>query len=174
VGGSVTSVTLRTGTNQLHGQIYEFFKNDNLNAAGWSRNTFNVPEPEFKNTTFGFTVDRPVTFESLRRPEQDVLPDHDGFLRERNPQTQLWTVPPRPSARATSRACATDRAARSRFDPLTTAPNAAGTGYTRTPFAGNTIPGARTSAVGAKAISYYPAPNRVSESVDGQNNYFFN
>jgi hypothetical protein len=60
IGGGVTSITLKTGTNQLHGQLYEFLKNDNLNSNGYSANAAGVARPEFKNNTFGFTVDGPV------------------------------------------------------------------------------------------------------------------
>jgi hypothetical protein len=176
IGGGVTSVTLRTGTNQLHGQLYEFFKNDNLNAAGWSRNTFNVPEPEYKNNTFGFTVDGPVYIPKVfdGRNKMFFLISTE-FLRERNPQSQIWTVPTE-AERGGNFSGLRDGQGRAItiYDPLTTTLNAAGTSYTRTPFAGNVIPQGRINAVGSKAMSFYPAPNRVSESPDGQNNYFFN
>ncbi|MBK7926368.1 MAG: TonB-dependent receptor [Bryobacterales bacterium] len=175
VGGGVTSVTLRTGTNQLHGQLYEFFKNDNLAAAGWSRNSFNVPRPEYKNNTFGFTVDGPIYIPKVfdGRNKMFFLISTE-FLRERNPQTQLWTVATQ-AERGGNFSALRDGAGRpvTIYDPLTTTPNAAGTGYTRTPFAGNVIPGARINPVGSKVMNFYPEPNRVSESVDGQNNYLF-
>lgn len=175
VGGGVTSVTLRTGTNQLHGQLYEFLKNDNLAAAGWSRNSFGVPKPEYKNNTFGFTVDGPIYIPKVfdGRNKMFFLITTE-FLRERNPQTQLWTVPTA-AERTGNFSALRDGAGRAItiYDPLTTVANSAGTGYTRQPFAGNVVPGARINAVGSKAMSFYPDPNRVSESVDGQNNYLF-
>jgi hypothetical protein len=175
VGGGVTSVTLRTGTNQLHGQLYEFFKNDNLAAAGWSRNSFNVPRPEYKNNTFGFTVDGPIYIPKVfdGRNKMFFLITTE-FLRERNPQTQLWTVATQ-AERAGNFSALRDGSGRpvTIYDPLSTTPNAAGTGYVRTPFAGNVIPGARINPVGSKVMNFYPEPNRVSESIDGQNNYLF-
>jgi len=44
------------------------------------------------------------------------------------------------------------------YDPLTTRLGAAGQ-YVRTPFAGNLIPADRVDPVGAKMLSYFPAPN---------------
>src|SRR5664279_2931381 len=35
VGGAVVNVVMRSGTNQLHGTVYEFLRNTNLNAVGF-------------------------------------------------------------------------------------------------------------------------------------------
>ena len=37
-GGGVTSFTLKSGTNQIHGSVYEFFRNEKLNANGFFNN----------------------------------------------------------------------------------------------------------------------------------------
>ena len=37
-GGGVTSFTLKSGTNQIHGSVYEFFRNEVLNANGFFNN----------------------------------------------------------------------------------------------------------------------------------------
>lgn len=170
IGGGVTSVTLRTGTNQLHGQLFEFFKNDNLNANGYSRNSVGLKQPEFKNNTFGFTVDGPIYMPKLFDGRNKMFfMISTEFLRERNPQTQLWTVPTENELRGDFSAVV-DNNLRTIgiYDPLTT--TAAGA---RQPFAGNRIPANRLNPVASKAASFYPKPNRVSESPDGQNNYLF-
>ncbi|MCX6590418.1 MAG: TonB-dependent receptor [Acidobacteria bacterium] len=172
-GGGVTSVTLRTGTNRLHGQLFEFFKNDNLNANGYSRNSLGLKQPEFKNNTFGFTVDGPVFIPKVfdGRNKMFFMVSLEG-LRERNPQTQLWTVPTALELGGDfSRTL--DNAGRmiTMYDPTTT--RASGSATIRTPFAGNRIPAQQINPVAAKAASFYPKPNRVSESLDGQNNYLF-
>ncbi len=58
------------------------------------------------------------------------------------------------------------------FDPLTNAANPAG-GFIRQQFPGNVIPRARLNPVATNALGFFPAPNRVSEGPDGQNNYLF-
>lgn len=168
-GGGVTSVNLRAGTNQLHGQLFHFLKNDNLQANGYSRNTVGIKQPEFKNNTFGFTVDGPIFIPKVfdGRNKLFFMVSLES-LNERNPQTQLWTVPTALEAAGNfSRTFTNDGRQVVMYDPLTTAQN------TRTPFAGNVIPPNRINPVAARAVSFYPRPNRVSEGADGQNNYLF-
>jgi hypothetical protein len=173
IGGGVTSITLRTGTNSLHGQLFEFFKNDNLNANGYSRNSIGLKQPEFKNNTFGFTVDGPVYIPKVfdGRNRMFFMVSLEG-LRERNPQTQLWTVPTERELTGDFSQLIDNASRRvTIYDPLTTPTT--GTTFLRTPFSGNVVPRARINPVAARAASFYPKPNRVSESPDGQNNYLF-
>lgn len=174
-GGGVTSIVLRTGTNQLHGQLFEFIKNDNLNSNGYSANAANVRRPEYKNNTFGFTVDGPVVIPKLLNGKNKLFWMLSlESLRERNPQIQLWTVPTAAERRGDySQIVDSQRRSISIYDPLTTRTNPNGAGFIRTPFAGNVIPGGRINPVAAKLMEFYPAANRVSENVDGQNNYLF-
>lgn len=170
LGGGATSINLKTGTNQLHGELYEFLKNDKLQANGYSRNAAGIARPPFKNNTYGFTVEGPVVIPKLfdgRNKLFFVLSLES--LRERNPQTQLWTVPTPDQRQGDFSGLVTN--ARQQIvihDPL-----APLTGGVRTPFAGNRIPQARLNPLAAKTLSYFPAPNRVSEGPDGQNNYVF-
>jgi len=46
-GGGVTSVNLRAGTNQFHGQLFEFLKNDNIQANGYSRNSVGISQEQY-------------------------------------------------------------------------------------------------------------------------------
>ena len=174
-GGGVTSIVLRTGTNQLHGQLYEFFKNDNLNANGYSRNSVGVKQPEYKNNTFGFTVDGPIVIPKLLNGKNKLFWMLSlESLNERNPQVQLWTVPTALERRGDySQVIDNQRRPITIYDPLTTRANPNGAGFIRTPFAGNVIPGGRVNPVAAKLMEFYPAANRVSESLDGLNNYLF-
>ena len=174
-GGGVTSFTLKTGTNRLHGELYEYLKNDNIQANGYSRNSIGLKQPEFKNNTFGFTVDGPVYIPKLFDGRNKLFfMLSNETLSERNPQTQLWTVPTQ-AQRNGDFSGQVDNSNRPilMYDPLTTPNIPSSAGSIRTPFAGNRIPSNRINPVAAKAISFYPAPNRVSESPDGQNNYLF-
>jgi hypothetical protein len=58
-GGLVTFVTKR-GTNTLHGSIYWYHQNDNLNANRWEFNRLAIRKPELKDHRFGFTVGGPI------------------------------------------------------------------------------------------------------------------
>ena len=59
-GGAVVLST-RGGTNNFHGEAYEFFKNDAMNASDWYSNKIGVPKAPFHDNVFGFTFGGPVT-----------------------------------------------------------------------------------------------------------------
>ena len=58
--GGVINVVTKSGTNQLHGTAFEFFRNDNLDAASWDDNRAGLRKPEFKRNQFGFSLGGPV------------------------------------------------------------------------------------------------------------------
>ena len=56
--GAVVNVVTKSGTNELHGSFYEFFRNDVLNARAF---TFSpAPKPGFKQNQFGGTLGGPI------------------------------------------------------------------------------------------------------------------
>jgi len=58
-GGNVNAV-LRSGTNTLHGDAYEFFRNDVLNANEYFHNAAGQPRPPVKQNIFGGSLGGPV------------------------------------------------------------------------------------------------------------------
>jgi len=58
-GGQVNVATL-SGTNRLHGTVYEFFRNDILNANNYFNNLAGVTRPDLRYNDLGFTVGGPV------------------------------------------------------------------------------------------------------------------
>lgn len=58
-GGEIDVVT-RSGTNHFHGGVYEFFRNDVLNANSFINNAANVPRPPLRYNDFGWTLGGPV------------------------------------------------------------------------------------------------------------------
>ncbi len=84
-GGQINALT-KSGTNALHGSLYEFHRNDNLDAP----NYFDLDKPEFKRNQFGGTVGGPLRadrtfffagYEALRerkgRTIRTIVPDAD-------------------------------------------------------------------------------------------------
>lgn len=67
-GGGVINVVSRSGTNELHGSVYEFLRNDNLDAANYrdahrldaSNRFVGKDKPEFKRNQFGFSMGGPI------------------------------------------------------------------------------------------------------------------
>jgi hypothetical protein len=58
-GGNVNAI-LKTGTRELHGDIYEFFRNDALNANEYFHNATGQARPPVKQNLFGVSVGGPV------------------------------------------------------------------------------------------------------------------
>lgn len=82
-GGVVSSVT-RSGTNEFHGSVFEFHRNDNLDA----RNFFDLQGvPEFKRNQFGFSSGGPII-----RNKTFFFGTYEG-LKERLGVTRITTVP---------------------------------------------------------------------------------
>src|SRR6059058_2964796 len=58
-GGNVNAI-LKSGTRELHGDIYEFFRNDVLNANEYFVNRQGQPRPAVKQNIFGGSLGGPV------------------------------------------------------------------------------------------------------------------
>src|SRR6202007_1076674 len=56
--GALVNVVTKSGTNEFHGDVYEFFRNDVLNAHGYS--FVPTPKPPFKQNQFGGTLGGPL------------------------------------------------------------------------------------------------------------------
>jgi carboxypeptidase family protein len=54
--GSTINLVTKSGTNEIHGTVYEFLRNDKLDA----RNTYATSRPEFRRNQFGFSVGGPI------------------------------------------------------------------------------------------------------------------
>lgn len=60
VAGGVVAAVTKSGTNDWHGNAYEFFRNDALNANNFFLNRADVPRPPYKRNQFGATLGGPI------------------------------------------------------------------------------------------------------------------
>src|SRR6202140_2924851 len=60
--GGIVNATIKSGTNAFHGDIWEFFRNDKLNANSWSNNLAYpaLPKANLRWNMFGGTVGGPI------------------------------------------------------------------------------------------------------------------
>jgi len=58
--GGLVEVVSKGGTNGLHGQVFEYFKNDIMNANDWLDNQYGNARQKFHNNDFGFNVGGPI------------------------------------------------------------------------------------------------------------------
>ncbi|HWX54020.1 MAG TPA: TonB-dependent receptor [Verrucomicrobiae bacterium] len=62
--GQIDVVT-KSGTNRFHGDLYEFFRNDALNANNFLTNQAGLPRPPLRYNDFGYTIGGPVIVPGL-------------------------------------------------------------------------------------------------------------
>ena len=152
--GGIIMVNQKYGSNDLHGTLFEFFRNEALNA----RNLFATTgaKPRFRRNQYGFVLGGPV-----QKNKTFFFVDWQG--------TRLDTGVVRTSTVPTS---AQKRGVFTQpiFDPRTTRQTA--TGYVRDPFPANTIPVTMFDAATKAVIDRYPAPNIFSGANEATaNNY---
>jgi carboxypeptidase family protein len=58
--GGIVSVSIKSGTNSYHGDVWEFFRNDVLNANSWSNNFSGTSRDKLRWNMFGGTLGGPV------------------------------------------------------------------------------------------------------------------
>ena len=144
--GAVVSVSLKSGTNQLHGTAYEFLRNEKFDA----KNFFDLPdEPRvpFKRNQFGFSLGGPI-----RKDKTFFFGDYE-WMKIRESDTVNNTIP---TPRMVSGNFSELLPGTNIYDPATY--NASS--RTRQVFPGNVIPRSRFDPIGEKLASFYPAPNK--------------
>jgi len=60
VAGGIVAAVTKSGTDEFHGNLYEFFRNDALNANNFFLNRSGVPRPPYKRNQFGGTLGGPL------------------------------------------------------------------------------------------------------------------
>jgi hypothetical protein len=60
VTGATVNATLKSGTNNLHGNGFEFFRDDSLDANSWSNNRVSAPKQQLRQNIYGGTLGGPI------------------------------------------------------------------------------------------------------------------
>jgi hypothetical protein len=63
--GGIVSATIKSGTNEFHGSVYEFFRNDVLNANKWEANWSGGGKDKMRWNMFGATIGGPIIKDRL-------------------------------------------------------------------------------------------------------------
>ncbi|MBI2686176.1 MAG: TonB-dependent receptor [Acidobacteria bacterium] len=158
--GGFISVISDSGTNLFHGSLYEYFRNEDLNANNFFRNLRGQDRQTDRYNQFGGKLGGPVLLPKLYngRDKSFFFFNYEG-LRRLSPFNNLSSIPD-----AAFRAGDFSRTPVQVFD-------SAG----NTPFPGNRIPASRMDPAAAKVLSLLPAPNRtgIPDAANGRtlNNY---
>jgi hypothetical protein len=160
---SQINISTKPGTNQFHGALFEFLRNDALDARQYDFVGTNPAKNPFKWNQYGFTLAGPVWIPKLFNGRNKVffMSNYEGY-RVRQSTNGLFTAPT-PAMRAGD----LSRFSTQIFDPATkTLVNGVQTG---TVFPGNIIPASRINPVSVKLMQYIPLPNLTTTALN--NNY---
>jgi Carboxypeptidase regulatory-like domain/TonB dependent receptor len=152
--GGVILVSQKSGTNDYHGSLFEFFRNEKLNA----RNLFATtgPKPLFRRNQYGFVFGGPI-----QKQRTFFFADYQGS-RQLVGVVRTSTVP---TSQQRQGVFSTPI-----YDPAST--QQANGSYRRDQFPNNTIPPSRFDSAALKALDRFPLPNVFSRASEATaNNY---
>jgi carboxypeptidase family protein len=138
--GAQVNVVLKSGSNDLHGSIYEFHRNGALDAKNFFAPA-NEPAPQYLRNQFGFSLGGPI-----RKDKTFFFTDYEG-TRGREGITRVTNVP-------TLAERAGDFSGSLFGVPINP--------FTGLPFAGGRIPDFFINSVGRRIAALYPEPNRAT------------
>ncbi len=154
-GGGVVNTTLKSGTNNWHGNIFDFFRNAALDANQFQNNIVGSPKAKHNQHQWGGVVGGPI-----RKDKDFIFFSFEGW-RERIGFPAVASVPAMDLRNGKGFAARGYKI----YDPATThvcnpaTEPCQGSTYIRNRFPGDIIPDNRISPIGRAAINYYPAPN---------------
>ena len=96
--GGIVSVSIKSGTNQIHGNAFEFIRNDQLNANTWTNNFQDAKRPLLRWNMFGGTLGGPVIKDKLF-----IFGDYQGSRYDQPASISAVGVSRQPSGTGTSR-----------------------------------------------------------------------
>ncbi len=85
--GGIVSVSIKSGTNQVHGDVFEFIRNDALNANVWQNNWRGLARPLLRWNEFGGTVGGPIVKNKLF-----IFGDYQGSRYDQPATSSAYSV----------------------------------------------------------------------------------
>jgi hypothetical protein len=194
--GGILDIDLKSGTNQVHGNLFEFLQNTDLNANRWENNLTGTPRNPLKQNQYGGDIGFPIIKNKLF-----MFGDYQGTrLRTAGGVVNnlgyggFYTIPTpamikgdfsRLLGGAVGNINGQTVLANQLFDPTTTicssgcvpgtlsALSGVTPVYTRAPYTNNQLPTSEFDPAAAKIMSLYPAPNQpVRAGNYPQNDYY--
>jgi outer membrane receptor protein involved in Fe transport len=164
--GGVVNMTLRSGTNTLHGSGFTFYRGDALDANSTQNNRNGIPNRDHRFVDGGGVLGGPI-----RQDRTFFMGAYQGF-NENIPFPRTSTVPTDLQRLGDfSQTFTSAGQLITIFDPLTTRPDPSRPGrFIRDPFPGNRIPAARLNPVALALLGSIPAANVAGESSTQANN----
>ena len=170
VGGGVAIYSTKSGSNDFHGDAFEYLQLNTPGFSDFARNPFTEPNgaPLYRQNQFGGSIGGRIIKDKL-------FFFGDAQLNRQSQGGSVKTTVPTALMRAGNLseyyAASSDPLQYQIYDPTTGDPN---TGVGRTPYPGNQIPASQLNPQALAIINYFPAPNYNGDGTTYQNNYVVN
>ncbi|HEX4166164.1 MAG TPA: carboxypeptidase regulatory-like domain-containing protein [Bryobacteraceae bacterium] len=146
--GGITSVSTKAGTNQYHGDAFEFFRNDKLNANEWMNNLTGLPKNPLRWNEFGGSLGGPI-----KKNKLFFFADYQGSRYDQPGVSSQISVLTAQERQGNFSQLLSGSNPTQLYDPYSIGPDGK-----RQPFAGNIIPHNLLSPATLQIINspYYP------------------
>lgn len=163
--GAIVSANIKSGSNQVHGSLWEFVRNEKFDANNFFSNANGVPRQPFKQNQFGFTIGGPVVIPKLYDGHNKtfVFGDYEATRRRTSASSSLLDIPPMDFRRGDF-----SKYNRPIFDPASRRIGPNGTVISN-PFPGNVIPPDRINRSAAAILALLPEPNAGGPGAQARN-----
>lgn len=170
-GEGVVTLVTKSGGQNYHGAVYDFMRNDGLDANSWSSNNSGSPRGKFHRNQFGANIGGPI----WRRHNLFFYGGYEGLRQPETDNSGLQTMPTAAEVSGDfSNSFLSSGAPDIIYNPFSSHLVTAADGsqyYSRDPFPGNKIPSGMIDGVGAKIAALYPAPNHPDAGPNDSNNF---
>ena len=180
-GGGTANLITKSGTNTVHGEVYEFNQVSYLEANQFFYNAHNIPRPIFRYNQYGVQAGGPLWVPKLFDGRNRVfwmfawegLKDSDpaNSPRETGNPVNFATVPTPAERKGDFSGLLNAGSVYTVYDPSSGV--VSGTRVQRSPFPGNVIPASRLDPVALQFLQYFPQPN-VAGYASGFQNFLVN
>ena len=155
-GGAITNIVIKSGTNDLHGTVYEFFRNSTLDANLFFPRGNGQKLTPYTVNTFGATIGGPVVIPKLYNGKNRTFFffSYEGS-REGNGQSSRLNVPT-----AKMRQGDFSEIPNTLYDPYSV--QLVGGVPTRTPIPNKIIPSTMQDTVAKNMMKLWPEPNSAN------------
>jgi hypothetical protein len=172
--GGVTNISIKSGTNALHGTVSYGFQRPSFWANDFFLNKAGTPRPDFLFNRWGGSIGGPVYIPHLYNGKNKTffLFGYEGIhdSRPRHDDTSN-TVPTPAMHNGDFSALLAAGAQYTIYNPASRVAGPTSGRFTETPFPGNIIPKSQWDPVGAKILSWYPTTEKSQGDITGLQNY---
>ena len=160
--GAVVNVSTRSGTNQFHGDAWDYIQNGAMNANTYFNNYNGIPRGQYNQNQFGGTAGG-----RIKRDKTFFFASYEN-LRSTTDLTETAIVPTTAMVQNGDFSAATNGSYMSKFNMAAVVPSQSGC------ITGNVVSKGCWDPVGAKLMALYPAPNIAPVTTfTGANNYAY-